>query len=363
MILTIVFSTLSLIVLGIILFIKYYPAFGAKQSVADREKMSALPNHDGKKFNNIHPIKEHFTREDYSKMIREMWKGNPKKRPSQELPLKKWTKQDLLALDNNKTTAIWLGHSALFLKMAGKYILIDPMLGKRPSPVKGVVGKRFNSTTPITAEDLPEIDLVVLTHDHYDHLDYGTIKLLKDKSKAFLTPSGVSKHLLKWGVDKKKVTELYWEESTTIAGIKFTSKPTQHFSGRGPGDRMHTLWCAYVIEHGQEKIFFSGDSGYFDGFKKIGKQHGPFDICFMECGQYNELWPDYHMFPEETAQASLDIQAKKLVPIHWGAFPLSTHDWDDPIKRVKTAALALNIELEIPQLGEPIVIKNEEMAF
>lgn len=350
-------ATIALIIFAVI---KLNPAFGAPQS-RERLKGSAdKPNHDGRKFSNLQPIKEDLSANDYKKIFAEMIRGNPKKTPPTPLPVTQWTRKQLEELPSGK--AIWLGHSALYLKLNGKHILIDPMLSKYPSPVPYVIGKRFNNKLPIPFEAFPTIDLIVLTHDHYDHLDYASIMKLKDQTHHFLTPTGVGAHLEKWGIAKEKITELYWEENTELMGIKFTSMPTQHFSGRGPKDKMHTLWCSWVIQTSDHNIFFSGDSGYFDGFQKIGKHFGPFDICFMECGQYNELWPDLHMFPEETAQAFLDVKGKKLVPIHWGGFALSTHDWDDPIKRLSKAAEKHDIIYQVPELGKAVTLKNNAYA-
>lgn len=353
----IILGILALLFFIVRAYIAFHPAFGAGPAKSwQLEQYRDLPNHTGKKFTNLYSVKEDLKPSDFREIIKEMLKKNPNRRPQEPLPQKEWTKAELLALPADQTTAIWLGHSAILLKINSKFILFDPMLGNRPSPVPFGVGSRFNKSLAIPFDEFPELDLIVLTHDHYDHLDHGTIKKLKDRTKAFLMPLGVGAHLRKWGVPPEKITELYWHEETTFYGISFTATPSQHFTGRGPSDKMHTLWCSWVIKTGEQQLFFNGDSGYFKGFKAIGEQYGPFDYCFMECGQYNRLWHDIHMFPEETAQAFLDIKGKTLIPIHWGAFSLSTHSWDDPIQRLEKASNALKIDLQVPALGSKLTL-------
>jgi L-ascorbate metabolism protein UlaG (beta-lactamase superfamily) len=169
--------------------------------------------------------------------------------------------------------------------------------------------------------------------------------------------------LQEWGIEKERIVELNWWEEVAFDDLVFRSTPAQHFSGRGLNDRMKTLWSSWIIESEVEKVFFSGDSGYASHFKEIGEKYGPFDFAMIECGQYNELWPDVHMFPEETAQAGLDLKAKKMMPIHWGAFKLSTHRWTDPVERVSKKAKELNIELITPKIGEPIDLIETQSTF
>jgi L-ascorbate metabolism protein UlaG (beta-lactamase superfamily) len=354
----ILYSFLFLLFAGIVaitLFVHIHPVFG---ETPDKNIFSAmnLPYYNGKTFTNLNPTKETFGWSDYRKIISLLWKGNPRRKPSGSLPLQTWNRDQLLQLSDTATTAIWYGHSAFFLRMDGLNILLDPMFGNSPSPVPLLINPRFNSQLPIQVEDLPPIDLVVLSHDHYDHLDYGSILKLKEKTRHFLVPLGVGAHLKKWGVPEDRITELHWQQSKAIQGITFTCTPAQHFSGRGLTSRMTTLWCSWVIKGSKHNLFFSGDSGYFEGFKAIGDTHGPFDLCMMECGQYNELWKDIHMMPEETAQAHVDLRGKTLIPIHWGAFTLAMHDWNEPVIRLKAAAVEKNIELITPRIGEPIVV-------
>ncbi len=340
--------------------LQFYPPFGKKPSGKRLESFSELANFSEGRFKNLEPIKEDFTWDDYKRMIPMMLKGNPRGIPKEPLPMIKWKEAQLSELEK-QDQLVWFGHSSFYLRMNGMNILIDPMFGDYPSPLPYLVAKRFNTTFPIDIEELPQIDLILLSHDHYDHLDYGTIKKLMGKTRQFIVPLGVGSHLESWGVDPDLIQELYWGEETNLGDIKFSCTPAQHFSGRGVGDRQCTLWAGWVID-GAFKIFFSGDSGYFSGFKDIGEQYGPFDYCLMECGQYNLLWKDIHMMPEETAQASLDVKGRRVIPIHWGAFRLAVHDWDDSIDRVAKALEGKDIQLVTPILGQPIVLGEETIT-
>jgi L-ascorbate metabolism protein UlaG (beta-lactamase superfamily) len=232
------------------------------------------------------------------------------------------------------------------------------MFGKVPAPHPTLGNNRFSKELPIEVEKLPLIDAVLISHDHYDHLDYGSIKKLKEKVKMFYTPLGVGAHLHEWGIEKERIVELDWWQETTFDSLIFRCTPAQHFSGRGLNDRANTLWSSWIIQSEHDNIFFSGDSGYGPHFKEIGDKYGPFDFAMMECGQYNELWPEIHMFPEETAQAGIDVQAKLIMPIHWGAFKLGMHPWTEPVERISKKADELGIEMIIPKIGEPIEFYN-----
>lgn len=245
---------------------------------------------------------------------------------------------------------IWFGHSSVLMNLDNRTILIDPVLGKSASPFDFLI-TRFQAPV-LKLHELPIIDTIVISHDHYDHLDKSTIKYFVDKTTHFIVPLGVGKHLTDWGIEPSRIVELNWGETTSHNGISFTATPAQHFSGRGLFDRNKTLWASWVIAGQKNKIFFSGDSGYGDHFKEIGKRYGPFDIAFIENGQYNERWPDVHMQPEETLQALIDVDANYLVPIHWGMFDLALHHWAEPIERTYKIAKAWDIPIITPRLGE-----------
>lgn len=247
---------------------------------------------------------------------------------------------------------IWLGHSTLLINVDGKIFLIDPVFGNSASPFDFMI-PRFQAAA-ISLKELPYIDAIIISHDHYDHLDKSTIKYFENKSTRFIVPIGVGNHLRDWGIEKTRITELNWGESTSYSHIKFTATPARHFSGRSFFDRNQTLWASWVIEGKEDKIFYSGDSGYGGHFKEIGKRYGPFDLAFLENGQYNERWPDVHMHPEETLQALIDVDAKILVPVHWGMFDLALHHWTEPISRTHKIATAWEIPILTPKLGEMV---------
>ncbi|MCL4138462.1 UNVERIFIED_CONTAM: hypothetical protein GTU68_034280 [Idotea baltica] len=221
--------------------------------------------------------------------------------------------------------------------------------------------KRYSKELPINIEQLPAIDLVLFSHDHYDHLDYQSILLLKDKVKQFYVPLGLGAHLEKWGVSPERIKELDWWEEANFEGLQLACTPARHFSGRGLGDRFTTLWASWVIKGKYDNIYFSGDSGYGPHFKEIGEKYGPFNFSMMECGQYNERWDNIHMMPEETVQASIDIKAKQMMPIHWGAFTLAMHPWQESVERATAAAEKMNVKMVLPQIGQTISINEEPL--
>jgi L-ascorbate metabolism protein UlaG (beta-lactamase superfamily) len=233
------------------------------------------------------------------------------------------------------------------------------MFGDVPAPHPWLGKHRFSKSLPIEIEKLPQIDAVILSHDHYDHLDYGSITKLKSKVNQFFTPLGVGSHLTEWGIDSSKVKELDWWDEVQYGDFTFACTPAQHFSGRRMGDRGATLWASWVIKTAENSIFFSGDSGYNAHFKEIGEKYGPFDFAMIECGQYNEQWKQIHMMPEQTVLAGIDLKAKLIMPIHWAAFKLAFHTWTDPIERVTKKAKEMNMPIATPMIGEPILIDKQ----
>ena len=350
------FGLILLTILIGTVFVYTSPQFGGKPNNESLAKMQLSPNYNGYgTFKNL----ELTLASTGMKLstIPKFFTNGDNKVPKKELPQKKLLKT---FFDNNpqQPRITWFGHSALFVEMEGMNIFIDPMLGEVPAPHPLLGNERFNKELPISIENLPEIDLVLISHDHYDHLDYGSIQKLKSKVKMFYVPLGIKAHLTEWGVDENKVKEFDWWEKSTINGIEFVSTPARHFSGRG-FTRNNTLWCSWVLKSKNNAIFFSGDSGYGKHFKEIGEKYGPFDFAMMECGQYNEQWAHIHMTPEETIQASIDVQSKLMMPIHWGAFKLALHSWDDPIIRATNKAKELNTKITVPKIGESIILNKE----
>jgi len=348
---------IGVLTLIIILFINLSPQFGGKPTKEQKAIYAASPQHAEGKFVNTNNVQLDMSFGDMRKALVGYLKSQPDAVPHRNIPVHKIDSTDI-ANYNGETRLIWFGHSAFLLQIKGRTILIDPMFGAVPAPHPMLGGKRFSNELPIEIEKIPEIDAVLISHDHYDHLDYGSIKKLKSKVKKFYTPFGVGVHLQRWGIAEERIVELDWWQESSFDELRFICTPAQHFSGRGVTDRTKTLWSSWVIQSNSENIFFSGDSGYAEHFKKIGDTYGPFDFAMMECGQYNTLWPDIHMFPEETAQAGLDVKAKRIMPIHWGAFKLAMHPWTDPIERVTKKARELNIGLIAPQIGTYIYIND-----
>lgn len=245
---------------------------------------------------------------------------------------------------------VWFGHSTILFKTHDVTIMTDPVFYSA-APVSFLV-QPYDMDVVNTINGLPEIDVVLISHDHYDHLDYRAIQEMDAKVKKFIVPLGIKAHLQRWGVADNKVLELDWYEDETFSSVKFTLTPSRHFSGRGLSDRYSTLWGSWVVKSESLSLFFSGDSGYFDEFKKIGDMFGPFDIAFLENGAYNPAWSQIHMYPENSVQASIDLNAKIFFPIHWGKFDLSVHQWTDPILRAKKAAEHNNVKVATPLIGE-----------
>jgi len=257
---------------------------------------------------------------------------------------------------SNDLKVIWFGHSSLLLNINGVVVLIDPVFSKSASPF-GFIVKRFQPAV-LQPKDLPKIDYILISHDHYDHLDMKTIEFFKDKKSRFITPLGVGSHLKSWGISGERITEKDWWETAKFNGIEFIAAPAQHFSGRNGIRQNTTLWASWIIRSKNSNIYFSGDSGYDIHFKEIGERYGPFDIAFLESGQYNKTWKEVHMMPEEAVLAFYDLKAKKYFPIHWGMFSLSFHSWYDPVERLNLMSEKKKFELIVPKLGQIVNIKR-----
>ncbi|RNC85148.1 MAG: MBL fold metallo-hydrolase [Winogradskyella sp.] len=352
-----ILGLIGILVIIYFLFVNFYPTFGGDVSKERQALYQKSKQFNGSKFVNKKNVPKDPSFSDILKISRKFFFETVENgRPEKELAIQKIDSTNIAEYRNRRL--IWFGHSAFLLQMDGKNILIDPMFGDVPAPHPWLGGKRFNKELPVEIEKLPKIDAIVISHDHYDHLDYESIKKLKDKVETYFVPLGVGVHLEAWDIDSTKINEMDWWEETTFKKIQLACTPAQHFSGRKFNNGQSTLWASWVIKSDNTSLFFSGDSGYGPHFKQIGEQYGPFDFAMMECGQYNKMWPDIHMFPEETAQAGVDVQAKTVMPIHWGAFKLAMHSWTDPIERVSKKAEELKIPLATPQVGEPILIDS-----
>ncbi len=278
---------------------------------------------------------------------------SPLSRPDTPVPALPLTRADLLAAPDQ---SLWrLGHSTVLLKLAGKFWLTDPVFAERASPLGFIGPKRFQAP-PITLDELPGIEAVILSHDHYDHLDHDAVLALASKTRHFLAPLGVGDRLIAWGIPADKVQQFDWWQEARIGELRLVATPAQHFSGRSLFDGDRTLWASWVLIAPQVRVFFSGDSGYFSGFRAIGEKYGPFDVTLVENGAYDQAWAAIHMHPAETVQAHIDLQGRHLVPIHNGSFDLALHAWTDPLDQVSTITAQRQVALSTPRFGERLDI-------
>ena len=339
------------VIVGIEAVFRLYPAFGGKVTEKDRENYRSRCRYlKGKKF--IYP--DEWEMEGLPTNDKVSSNGS---RPKDKLPV--YT-PDFRLPDKGKLKFTWFGHSSILLQVSGMNILIDPVIFNRFFPIHKMGPKRF-SDNPVRADELPHIDIVLITHDHHDHLEPSTIKKLDYKVDRYIVPIGVEKHLIKWGVDSKKIKSLSWWESILIdnAGnhdeyIEFTCTPSRHFSGRRLTGQNQTEYCSWVIKTPDYKIFDSGDGSIGKHFEKIHHCFGSFDLAFMECGQYSDKWHYSHMYPEESVDMAETINAEAVVPVHWGAFCITDHAWDDSIIRFMKKAEEKRLNVLTPHISETV---------
>ncbi|MER7925418.1 MBL fold metallo-hydrolase [Streptomyces sp. NPDC096057] len=276
--------------------------------------------------------------------------------PTGTLPVHATTLADLARPAATGLRLTWMGHSSVLAEIDGHRVLFDPVWGERCSPFPFAGPKRLHPV-PLPLAALGPVDVVVISHDHYDHLDMPTIKALADTDTLFAVPLGVGAHLEHWGVSPDRLRELDWHEETKVGGLTLTATPARHFCGRGLRNTQHTLWASWVVAGDEHRIYHSGDTGYFDGFKDIGTAHGPFDATMIQIGAYSEFWPDIHMTPEEGLCAHLDLQGGQphgvLLPIHWGTFNLALHPWAEPGEWTADAGESAGQAVATPTPGEP----------
>lgn len=290
-----------------------------------------------------------------------MWKRftntSPHMEPNKPIPV----------LDpGNLTTAspgdklVKLGHSTVLIQLDGHWMITDPMFSERASPFSFVGPKRFHQPA-LALKDLPPLSAVIISHDHYDHLDEASIKAIDANTERFLVPSRVERHLIQWGIAPEKITAMDWWQETTIGSVTITATPSQHFSGRWLNDRNETLWASWAIRGQHHNLFFSGDTGYFKGFKQIGDALGPFHFTLMEAGAYNDMWSNIHLFPEQTLQAHRDLRGKRMIPIHNSTFNLAFHPWFEPLVELDTLA-TVEDQMLTPRFGEIIHLNNVQQS-
>ena len=338
------------------LFMNCSPQFGAPPTEAQMLEYDRTGHHRDGVFLNAEPIDIEVNCHSLGEMVKEMAEPDPNLAPPRDVDVIALDPNSIGTLPREQTRVTWLGHSTFIVEMEGLVLLLDPVFGQYPAPIPIPGRRRYSSKMPIELEDIPRVDAVIISHDHYDHLEYEAMSSLREAAGVFLVPLGVGNHLRHWGVDDERIRELDWWQETEVDGLRFALTPSRHMSGRGFTDQSATLWGSWVLLGTTHRLYFSGDGGYGRHFAEIGSKYGPFDFGLMECGQYNDLWRGVHMTPEETVDASLDVKAAQILPIHWGAFSLAAHAWTDPIERVTKAGAEAGLPIATPQIGESVVV-------
>lgn len=357
--------TTTLIIIGALITATFiflqHPLFGKEPSGERLKRIQQSKNYKNGQFHNLSHTPALTEGATYTQMIKELlFSKIEHTKPTDSIPSEKINlKKNNIADD----FMVWFGHSSYFMKINNQTFLIDPVLSKNASPLYGT-NTAFKGADKITPADLPSIDFLILTHDHYDHLDYTSFKELKNKVSKIICPLGVGEHLEYWGFPKENITELDWHDTTILNdSLKITATPTRHFSGRS-FKRNTTLWASYVFQTKNLNLYLGGDSGYDTHFKEIGKKYGPFDLAILENGQYDKKWKYIHMMPEEVVQASIDLQAKRFFPVHSSKFKLANHPWKEPLQRVSIANEKQTLtQIITPKIGEIIYLNNSQQVF
>lgn len=356
----IVLVSVVLLLAVITYFYMRQPTFGKSPDGARLEAIQKVANYKDGKFQNIH-----FTpdlTEGYSMggiLYDQLFKDHPRRTPISVIPS---VKTDLKKLSDEEDVLIWFGHSSYFMQIAGKRFLVDPVFSGNASPLPGTL-KAFKGTDVYTPDDMPDIDYLLISHDHYDHLDYETIVALRTKVKAVICGLGVGSHFESWGYPSDRIIEKNWNESVQLAeGFTIHTTSARHFSGRG-FRRNNTLWMSYVLQTPTSRIFIGGDSGYDTHFAEIGEKYGPFDLAILENGQYNVAWRAIHMLPEEVISAARELKAKRLFPVHSSKFRLGMHPWDEPLIKITEFSKTTGIPLVTPIIGQAVHLNDSNQVF
>lgn len=340
------------------IYILNLPQLGKNPTGERLARIEKSPNYKNGEFQNYNSVEQKSSTSRWENLYEIFIKGIENARPNSPIPV---VKTDLKTLAPSQNTIIWLGHSAYFIQVNGKKILIDPTL-VNAAPF-AFMNKPFKGTDIYKPNDIPEVDYLLITHDHYDHLDYETIIQIKDGVKNFVVSLGIGEHLEHWGVNPNKITELDWNEDISFDdNVKITALPARHYSGRGIV-RNKTLWSSFMLESQQKTIYIGGDSGYDDFYKEIGKKFPSIDIALMENGQYNEDWRYIHILPNQIPQAFNDLKAKRLMTGHHGKYALAKHAWTDPLDNIYNNAKKENLPLLTPKIGEIINLDDETQVF
>ncbi|MBB2913615.1 L-ascorbate metabolism protein UlaG (beta-lactamase superfamily) [Streptosporangium becharense] len=331
--------------------LKDVPAELGGRAAGERlERMRRSPQFRDGVFRNATPGAEAPSPQSARELVWNMFLNRGQRRPAARIPV---VASPSGGPSPDGLSVIWYGHATALLEIEGRRVLLDPVWSRRASPSQ-LVGPRRLHPLPGPLAGLPPLDAVVISHDHYDHLDRATVRALTALQTApFLVPLGIGAHLERWGVPASRIVELDWEEETTVAGLRFAATAARHFSGRTL-NRNVTLWGSWVIAGRAKRVFYAGDSGYFDGYAGIGAAYGPFDLTLLPIGAYSPAWPDIHMTPEEAVTAHLDLGGRLMLPVHWATFTLAAHPWAEPVDRLWREAKARDVRLAVPRPGERV---------
>lgn len=347
-------------VLALVLFFSFAPQVGAPPTGNHREQISTSAQYSDGEFVNSLPTGLGNPASIMWKAGRQYFTDMEAREPQQVITTVPFDASGFEAIGEEEVAITWFGHSTVLISIAGHTLLADPVFGARASMFSFAGPEHFAYAPRASLDELPPIDAVIISHDHYDHLDHYAISVLKDRVEKFYVPLGVGSHLRSWGVPEQNIIELdWWEEAMFSDKLTLVATPSRHFSGRGLTDRNATLWASWSLIGGSRRVFFSGDSGYFPGFKEIGDRYGPFDFVMMECGAYNELWADIHLMPEQSAQAFRDLRGRVLMPIHWGKFNLALHPWKEPVQRLHAAMKGDQRIIAQPRVGQVFYIDRD----
>jgi L-ascorbate metabolism protein UlaG (beta-lactamase superfamily) len=289
--------------------------------------------------------------------IAEYFRGADQRKPPKPVPMESPDPADLESLRERGMRLIWLGHSTVYLEIDGTRVLIDPVWSERASPFT-ILGPKRSHPMPLSLADLPVVDAVVISHDHYDHLDPGVVRELAPLGVRFTVPLGIGADLEKWGVAAEQIIELDWWEGATVGSLALTATPARHFSGWQIADRDRTLWASWALTGPSSRVFYSGDTGWIDEFERIGDKYGPFDLTIIKCGAYGEGWPDIHIDGKQAVEAHAALKGRRMLPVHWLTFDLALHPWAEPVEQAVEKAYELGVEVITPRLGEIIDLQG-----
>ncbi|EAR11455.1 hypothetical protein MED297_21247 [Reinekea sp. MED297] len=356
-----IFQFISVMILFLLLtgvsFMFLSPQFGSRPSDEDRQRFEQSNHFNGSTFDNMTAPLPRDSESSGLQAALSFMRGTPGRTPKPgTVDAITIHPDDLSRTDGPQL--YWFGHSSFMLQLNQRNFLFDPVFADVAAPHPWLGSKRYSGKLPIQPDALPRIDAVFISHDHYDHLDLTAIRHLIDKAERFYVPLGVGTHLRGWGVEAFRIVELDWWQNATMDELTFTLTPAQHFSGRRLTGQNQSLWGGWHLRAPDFTFYFSGDSGYNTHFKEIRNRLGPVDVALLECGQYNTAWADVHMMPEETVQAARDLDAAVMMPVHWGAFTLSIHAWNEPAQRVVAEARKQNQSIIVPRIGERVDLRS-----